>query len=108
MNKGGNGGFFFFFCVPGHARSSVRCVRQSPQSAAVSQPVPKASRGHPSDWAMSGVSKRRRWGRTAGCGWWGGGGGKLRTCAASEWEIFSLWRWERSWRYPVLSLKIVT
>ena len=27
----------------------------------------------------------------------------------SEWEIFfSLWRWERSWQCPVLSLKIVT
>ena len=33
---------FFFFRVPGHARSSVRWVRRSPQSAAVSQPVPKA------------------------------------------------------------------
>ena len=57
---------FFFFCIPGHARFSVRWVKHSPQSAAVSQPVPKASCGHPSDWAMSGVSKRPR---TAGCGW---------------------------------------
>ena len=61
--------FFFFFCVPGHARFSVRWVRRSPQSAAVSQPVPKASCGPPPDWAMSGVSSHRRWGRTAGCGW---------------------------------------
>ena len=38
---------FFFFCVPGHARFSVRWVRRSPQSAAVSQPVPKASCGPP-------------------------------------------------------------
>ena len=60
---------FFFFYVPGHARSSVRWVRRSPQSAAVSQQVPKASCGHPLDWAMSGVSKLRRWGRTAGCSW---------------------------------------
>ena len=49
-----------FFCVPDHARSSVRRVRRSPQSAAVSQPVPNASCGPPPDWAMSGVSKRRR------------------------------------------------
>ena len=35
----------------------------------MSQPVPKASCGHSPDWAMSGVSKRPRWGRTAGCGW---------------------------------------
>ena len=27
---------------------------------------------------------------------------------SSEWEIFSLWRWERSWNCPVLSRKIVT
>ena len=60
---------FFFFCVPGYARFSVRWVRQSPQSTAVSQPVPKASSGHPPDWAMSGVSSHRRWGRIAGCGW---------------------------------------
>ena len=60
---------FFFFYVPGHARSSVQWVKRSPQSAAVSQPVPKAPCGHPPDRAMSGVSKRRRWGRTAGCGW---------------------------------------
>ena len=60
---------FFFFCVPGHVRSSVQWVRQSPLSAAVPQPVPKAFCGHPSDWAMSGVSKRRRWGRFSGCGW---------------------------------------
>ena len=56
------------FCVPGHARSSVRRVRRSHLSAAVSQPIPKASCGHPPDWAISGVSKRRSWGRTAGCG----------------------------------------
>ena len=61
--------FFFFFCVPGHARFSVRWVRRSPQSAAVSQPVPKASCGPPPDWTMSGVSSHRRWGRIAGCGW---------------------------------------
>ena len=60
---------FFFFCVPSRARSSVRWVRQSPRSAAVSQPVPKTSRGHPQEWAMCGVSKRRMWGRIAGCGW---------------------------------------
>ena len=62
-------GFFFFFYVPGHARFSVRWVRRSPQSAAVSQPVLKASCGPPPDWAMSGVSSHRRWGRIAGCGW---------------------------------------
>ena len=61
--------FFFFLCVPSHARFSVRWVRRSPQSAAVSQPVPKASCGPPLDWAMSGVSSHRRWGRIAGCGW---------------------------------------
>ena len=61
--------FLFFFCVPDHARSTVLWVRRSPQSAAVSQPVPKASCGHPPDWAMSGTSKCWRWGRTAGCGW---------------------------------------
>ena len=60
---------FFFFCVPSHARFSVRWVRRSPQSAAVSQPVPKASCGLPPDWAMSDVSSHRRWGRIAGCGW---------------------------------------
>ena len=60
---------FFFFCVPGHARSSVQWVRRSPQSAAASQPVPKASCGPPPDWAMSSVSSHRRWGRIAGCGW---------------------------------------
>ena len=27
---------------------------------------------------------------------------------SSEWEISRLWRWERSWQCPVLSLKIVT
>ena len=32
-------------------------VRRSQQSAAVSQLVPKASCGHPPDWAMSGVSQ---------------------------------------------------
>ena len=31
--------FFFFSCLPGHARSSVRSVRPSPQSAAVSSPA---------------------------------------------------------------------
>ena len=88
---------FFFFCVPGHARSSVQWVRGSLQSAAVSQPVPKASCGHTQDWAMSGI-----------CRVW------LRVCRpvrhghSSEWEIFSLRRWERSWQCPVLSLKIVT
>ena len=61
--------FFFFFCVPSHARFSVRWVRWSPQSAAVSQPVHKASCGPPPDWTMSGVSSHRRWGRIAGCGW---------------------------------------
>ena len=60
---------YFFFCIPGHARSSVQWVRRSLQSAAVSQSLPKASCGHPPDWAMSGISKRQRWGRTAGCGW---------------------------------------
>ena len=35
----------------------------------MSPPVPRASCGHPLDWAMSGVSERRRWGRTARCGW---------------------------------------
>ena len=35
----------------------------------MSQPVPKASCGHPPAWAMSGVSKRQKWCRTAGCGW---------------------------------------
>ena len=60
--------FFFFFCIPDHARPSVRWVGRSPQSAAVSQLVPKASFGHPSDNAMSDISKSRRWGRTAGCG----------------------------------------
>ena len=68
--------FFFFLCVPSHARFSVRWVRRSPQSAAVSQPVPKASCGPPPDWAMSGVSSHWRWSRTAGCGW------GLRTRAA--------------------------
>ena len=62
-NKGRN------FCVPGHARFSVQSVTRSPQSAAVSQPVPKASCGPPPDWAMSCVSSHRRWGRTAGCAW---------------------------------------
>ena len=38
-------------------------------SAAVSQPVPKASCGPPPDWAMSGVSSHRRCGRIAECGW---------------------------------------
>ena len=61
--------FFFIFCVPSHARFSVRWVRRSLQSATVSHPVPKASCGPPLDWAMSGVSSHRRWGRTAGCGW---------------------------------------
>ena len=61
--------FFFFFCVPGHARSSVQWVRWSRQPAAASQSVPKASCGHPPDRAMSGISKHRRWGRSAGCGW---------------------------------------
>ena len=61
--------FFFSSAFPGHARSSVPWVRRSPQSAAVSQPVPKAPCGHPLDWAMSGVSNRCRWGRTAGCDW---------------------------------------
>ena len=60
---------FFFFCVPSHSRFSVRLVRRSLQSAAVSQPVPKTSCGHPPDWAMSGISSHRRWGRIAGCGW---------------------------------------
>ena len=49
--------------VLGHARSWVGWVRRSPQSAAMSQPVPKAS------WAMSGISNRRRRGRIAGCRW---------------------------------------
>ena len=39
------------------------------QSASVSQPVHKASCGNPPDWVMSGVSKRRTRGRTAGYGW---------------------------------------
>ena len=39
--------FFFFFCMPSHGKSSVGGERQSPQSAAVSQPVLKASCGHP-------------------------------------------------------------
>ena len=85
---------FYFFFVPSHARSSVRWVRWSPLSAAVSQPVSKASCGHPPDWAMSGISKHRRWGRTAGCGWGAeegrGGWGPVPHGHSSDWEIFSL------------------
>ena len=47
----------------------------------------KASCGHPSDWAMSGVSGRRRWGRTAGCGC------GLRTCAS--------WTFHLNGKFPV-------
>ena len=38
--------YFFIFCVPSHARSLVRWVKQSPQSATVSWPDPKASCRH--------------------------------------------------------------
>ena len=95
-----------FFCVPGHARSSVRWVRRSPRSAAVSQPVPKASCGPPPDWAMSGVSSHRTWGQD--CRMWLGDWGPVPHGHSSEWGFFSLWRWERSWKCPVLSLKTVT
>ena len=54
LRSSGTSDFFFFFCIPGHARFSVQWVRRSPQSATVSQPVPKASCGPPPDWAMSG------------------------------------------------------
>ena len=72
----------------------------------MSQPVPRASCRHPPNWAMSGVSKHRRWGRIAGCGW--GVWGPVPHGHSSEWEIFSVWRWERSSQRPVLSLEIVT
>ena len=42
------------------------------------------------------------------CRMWVGGWGSVPHGHSSEWEIFSLWRWERSWQCPVLSLKIVT
>ena len=73
----------FFFCIPGHARSSVRWV--SLQSAAVSQLVPKATCGHPPDLATSGVSKCWRWDSDVI--------GGLRTCAAWTfvWMRTSLW-----------------
>ena len=42
--------FFFFFCVPGHARFVVSYVkRQSPESSAVSPPVHRGSSKHPPD-----------------------------------------------------------
>ena len=68
--------FFFIFCIPGHARSSVWCVRLSPQSAAVSQPVPKLPVGiHQTGPCLASQSIE------------GGAGlqdvvGGLRTCAA--------------------------
>ena len=42
------------------------------------------------------------------CRMWLGGWGPVLHGHWSEWEIFSLWRWERSWQCPVLCLKIVT
>ena len=42
------------------------------------------------------------------CRIWVGGWGPVLHGHSSEWEIFNLWRWERSWLCPVLSLKIVT
>ena len=50
----------------GEVRSLSQCLNHR---LIRSQPVLKASCGHPPDWAMSGVSKRRRWVRIAGCGW---------------------------------------
>ena len=41
------------------------------------------------------------------CRMWLGVWGPVPHGHSSEWEIFSLWRWERSWQCPVLSLKIV-
>ena len=42
------------------------------------------------------------------CRMWLGVWGPVPHGHSSEWEIFSMWRWERSWQCPVLSLKIVT
>ena len=78
-------GLYLLLFHPSYARSSIQWVRWSSQSAAVSQPVPKASCGHPPDWVMSGVSKCRRWGRTAGCV------GGLRTTWTFIWMFWSLW-----------------
>ena len=61
--------FLLLVDVPGHTRFSLRRVRQSTQSAIVSPLVTRASCGHPPDWVMSDISKCRRWGRIAGCGW---------------------------------------
>ena len=61
--------FFFFFCVP---RSCQIFSPVSRAKSAVCRSVstgPQTSCGHPPDWAMSGVSQCRGWGRTAGCGW---------------------------------------
>ena len=85
------------FCVPGHARSSVRWVRRSPQSATVSQPVPKASCGPPPDWAMSGVSSHRRWGRIAGCGWGFGDPCRMDICLSGK-DYLCGWIRKRSHR----------
>ena len=42
------------------------------------------------------------------CRMWLGIWGPVPHGHPSEWEIFSLWRWERSWQCLVLSLEIVT
>ena len=42
------------------------------------------------------------------CRMWLGVWGPVPHGRSSAWGIFSLWRWERSWQSPVLSLKIVT
>ena len=96
----------FFFYIPGHARSLVQWGRWSPQSAAVSQPVPKsflwASTGLGHFWRLKALKVGQN------CRMWLGVWGPVPHGHSSEWEIFSLWRWERSWQCPVLSLKTVT
>ena len=55
----------------------------------MSQPTPKASCGHPLNCAMSGLSKRRRWGRTSGCGWRSGDLCRMDICL-NLWKTSSM------------------
>ena len=62
-------------------------------------------------WTSSGLG--HVWRFTASkvgqdCRMWLGVWGPVPHGHSSEWENFTLWRWERSWQCPVLSLKIVT
>ena len=97
---------YFFFCSPGHARSSVWWVK-------VKSAVCYSVSAGPQSFLWASIILGHVWHLKASkvgqdYRMWLGVWGPVPHGHSSEWEIFSLWRWERSWQCPLLSLKIVT